>query len=95
MANSISLKEGEADFLKKARILKKFGAAVVVMAFDEEGQAADEERKVSICQRSFRLLVREVGFHPSDVIFDPNILTIATGMEEHDNYGVDFIRATE
>ncbi len=95
MANSISLKEGEEDFLKKARTLKKFGAAVVVMAFDEEGQAADEQRKVEICQRSFRILTEVVGFAASDVIFDPNILTIATGMEEHDNYGVDFVRATK
>jgi len=93
--NSISLKEGEADFIHKARIIKRFGGAVVVMAFDEQGQAADRDRKVEICQRSFKILVHTVGFNPNDVIFDPNILTIATGIEEHNNYGKDFIEATE
>ena len=92
--NSISLKAGEADFIEKARIIKRFGGAVVVMAFDEEGQAADRDRKVEICQRSYKVLVEKVGFNPQDIIFDPNILTIATGLEEHNNYGRDFIEAT-
>ncbi|XP_057364717.1 methionine synthase-like [Daphnia carinata] len=93
IVNSISLKEGEADFMLKAKIVKKFGAAVVVMAFDELGQAADADRKVEICVRSFKLLVDKVGFNPNDIIFDPNILTIATGIEEHNTYGIDFIEA--
>ena len=93
--NSISLKGGEADFIHKARIIKRFGGAVVVMAFDEKGQAADRDRKVEICQRSYKILVDKVGFNPNDIIFDPNILTIATGIEEHNNYGKDFIEATE
>merc|ERR1712038_370643 len=80
--NSISLKGGEADFIQKARIIKRFGGAVVVMAFDELGQAADRDRKVEICVRSFKILVETVGFNPNDIIFDPNILTIATGIEE-------------
>ena len=92
--NSISLKAGEADFIEKAGIIKRFGGAVVVMAFDEEGQAADRDRKVEICQRSYKILVEKVGFNPQDIIFDPNILTIATGLEEHNNYGRDFIEAT-
>merc|ERR1719278_2207129 len=92
--NSISLKAGEEDFIEKARIIKRFGGAVVVMAFDEEGQAADRDRKVEICQRSYKILVEKVGFNPQDIIFDPNILTIATGLEEHNNYGRDFIEAT-
>ncbi|KAI8992259.1 methionine synthase [Pilobolus umbonatus] len=93
IVNSISLKEGEEDFLRKARTVKRFGAAVVVMAFDEQGQAAEAKRKVEICTRSYRLLVDKIGFNPQDIIFDPNILTIATGMEEHNNYGVEFIEA--
>jgi 5-methyltetrahydrofolate--homocysteine methyltransferase len=95
IANSISLKEGEADFLEKARIIKKYGAAVVVMAFDEEGQATETNRKFEICKRSYDLLVEKVGFNPSDIIFDANILTIATGYDEHNNYAVNFIEATK
>ncbi|KAJ3207529.1 hypothetical protein HDU67_007426 [Dinochytrium kinnereticum] len=91
IVNSISLKEGEADFIKKAKIVKRFGAAVVVMAFDEVGQAVECDRKFEICKRSYDILVNVVGFQPSDIIFDPNILTIATGMEEHNNYAVEFI----
>ena len=93
--NSISLKAGEADFIEKAKVIKRFGGAVVVMAFDELGQAADRDRKVEICQRSYNILVSKVGFNPNDIIFDPNILTIATGIEEHNNYGKDFIEATK
>ncbi|ORZ19481.1 methionine synthase [Absidia repens] len=91
IVNSISLKEGEADFIRKAKLIKRFGAAVVVMAFDEVGQAAEADRKLEICTRSYNILVHQVGFNPYDIIFDPNILTIATGMEEHNNYGVEFI----
>ena len=94
IVNSISLKEGEAAFKEAARGVKRHGAAVVVMAFDEEGQAATEVDKVRICQRAYRILVEEVGFFPEDIIFDPNILTIGTGLAEHNNYGLDFIRAT-
>ena len=94
IVNSISLKGGEAEFLKHAQLCKRHGAAVVVMAFDEAGQAATEAEKVRICSRAYRLLVEEVGFPPQDIIFDPNILTIGTGMEEHNNYAVDFINAT-
>ena len=94
IANSISLKEGEDDFLYKARLVRRYGAAVVVMAFDERGQADTVERKVEICQRAYRLLVDKAGFDPLDIIFDPNILAIATGLEEHNNYGVNFIEAT-
>jgi 5-methyltetrahydrofolate--homocysteine methyltransferase len=94
IANSISLKEGEDDFLHKARLVRQYGAAVVVMAFDERGQADTVERKVEICQRAYRLLVDKAGFDPLDIIFDPNILAIATGLEEHNNYGVNFIEAT-
>ena len=94
IVNSISLKEGEQAFKEAARGVKRHGAAVVVMAFDEEGQAATESEKVRICQRAYRILVEEVGFFPEDIIFDPNILTIGTGLAEHNNYGLDFIRAT-
>ena len=94
IVNSISLKEGEEDFLDKARLIRRYGAAVVVMAFDEQGQADTKQRKVEICERSYRLLVDEVGFPAEDIIFDPNIFAIATGIEEHNNYGVDFIEAT-
>ncbi|KAK9701768.1 hypothetical protein K7432_011571 [Basidiobolus ranarum] len=94
IVNSISLKEGEEEFLKKATIIRRFGAAVVVMAFDEEGQATDRERKLEICTRSYNLLVEKVGFNPNDIVFDPNILTICTGMEEHNHYAVEFIEAT-
>lgn len=93
IVNSISLKVGKELFCEHARIVKRHGAAVVVMAFDEDGQAATEAEKVRICKRSYDILVNEVGFPPEDIIFDPNILTIATGMEEHNNYGVDFINA--
>lgn len=95
IANSISLKEGEADFIAKARKLKKYGAAVVVMAFDELGQAAETARKFEICKRSYDILVDVVGFNPNDIIFDPNILTIATGYDEHSNYAVYFMEATK
>merc|ERR1719431_1446091 len=95
VVNSISLKAGEADFIEKAKIIRRFGGAVVVMAFDEQGQAADRDRKVEICVRSFNILVNRVGFNPNDIIFDPNILTIATGIEEHNTYGKDFIEATK
>lgn len=93
IVNSISLKVGEELFKEHARVVKRHGAAVVVMAFDEDGQAATEAEKIRICKRSYDILVNEVGFPPEDIIFDPNILTIATGMEEHNNYGVDFINA--
>lgn len=93
IVNSISLKEGEAEFLRQARLIQRYGAAVVVMAFDEKGQAVSKADKVRICQRAYKLLVEEAGFDPSDIIFDANILTVATGMEEHDNYAVDFIEA--
>ena len=94
IVNSISLKEGEEPFIKQARLIRRYGAAVVVMAFDEKGQADNTERRVEICTRSYDLLTREVGFPPQDIIFDPNILTVATGMEEHNDYGVSFIEAT-
>jgi 5-methyltetrahydrofolate--homocysteine methyltransferase len=93
IVNSISLKEGEAKFRQNAATVLKYGAAVVVMAFDEQGQAATLEDKTRICERAYRILVDEVGFPPEDIIFDPNILTVATGMEEHNNYAVDFINA--
>ncbi|XP_062415894.1 methionine synthase [Pungitius pungitius] len=95
IVNSISLKEGEEEFLHRAGTVKRYGAAVVVMAFDEEGQAADTDRKVEICTRAYELLVNKVGFDPNDIIFDPNILTIGTGMEEHNDYAIYFIRATK
>jgi 5-methyltetrahydrofolate--homocysteine methyltransferase len=94
IVNSISLKEGEDAFRSSAALVKKHGAAVVVMAFDESGQAADYAGKVSMCQRAYRILVEDVGFNPQDIIFDPNILTVGTGLPEHNNYAVDFIRAT-
>jgi 5-methyltetrahydrofolate--homocysteine methyltransferase len=94
VVNSISLKEGEADFLHKAKIVQRFGAGVVVMAFDEVGQADTIERKVSICQRAYTLLTGQAGFDPTDIIFDPNILAIATGLEEHNDYAINFIEAT-
>jgi 5-methyltetrahydrofolate--homocysteine methyltransferase len=94
IVNSISLKEGEEKFRQNAATVLKYGAAAVVMAFDERGQAATYEDKIRICERAYRLLVDEVGFPPEDIIFDPNILTVATGMEEHNNYAVDFINAT-
>ncbi|MCA3709913.1 MAG: methionine synthase [Phenylobacterium sp.] len=94
IVNSISLKEGEAAFLKQARACLRYGAAVVVMAFDEQGQADTLARKTEICARAYSILVDEVGFPPEDIIFDPNIFAVATGIEEHDNYAVDFIEAT-
>jgi len=94
IVNSISLKEGDDKFRKNAATVLKYGAAVVVMAFDEKGQAATYEDKIRVCERAYRILVDEVGFPPEDIIFDPNILTVATGMEEHNNYAVDFINAT-
>lgn len=93
IVNSISLKEGEEKFLEQAFICKSFGAAVIVMAFDEKGQADTKERKVSICQRAYDVLTKKAGFDPQDIIFDPNIFAIATGIEEHNNYGVDFIES--
>ncbi|TDB27862.1 methionine synthase [Stenotrophomonas sp. ATCM1_4] len=94
VVNSISLKEGEAAFLEHARLVRRYGAAAVVMAFDEVGQADTCERKVEICTRAYRILTEQVGFPPEDIIFDPNIFAVATGIEEHDNYAVDFIEAT-
>lgn len=94
IVNSISLKEGEASFLQHARRVQQLGAAAVVMAFDEKGQADTFERKIEVCQRAYRLLVG-IGFNPNDIIFDPNVLAIATGMDEHNRYALDFIRAVE
>ncbi|WP_221390606.1 methionine synthase [Dyadobacter sp. NIV53] len=94
IVNSISLKEGEEKFKESARNVLRYGAAAVIMAFDENGQADNLERRIEICSRAYRILVDEVGFPPQDIIFDPNILTVATGMEEHNNYAVDFINAT-
>ena len=94
IVNSISLKEGEAEFIRQATLVRRYGAAAVVMAFDEKGQADTFERKKQICERAYRVLVDQVGFAPEDIIFDPNIFAIATGIEEHDNYAVDFINAT-
>jgi 5-methyltetrahydrofolate--homocysteine methyltransferase len=94
VVNSISMKEGEAQFLHQAKLLRRYGAAAVVMAFDEKGQADTFERKIEICERAYRLLVDTVDFPPEDIIFDPNIFAIATGIEEHNNYAVDFINAT-
>jgi 5-methyltetrahydrofolate--homocysteine methyltransferase len=94
IVNSISLKEGEEPFVEQARRALEFGAAVVVMAFDEQGQAATRDRKVAICQRAYRILTEEVGLHPTDIIFDPNVFAVATGIEEHDEYAIAFIEAT-
>src|ERR1700761_7267916 len=94
IVNSISMKEGEAKFIEQAKACQRYGAAVVVMAFDEVGQADTEARKVEICQRAYKVLTEKVGFPPEDIIFDPNIFAVATGIEEHDNYAVDFIEAT-
>lgn len=95
IVNSISMKEGEAEFRRQATLVKRYGAAAVVMAFDEKGQADTYQRKIEICERAYRILVDEVGFPPEDIIFDPNIFAIATGIEEHNNYAVDFIQATQ
>ncbi len=94
IVNSISMKEGEAKFIEQAFICRSYGASVIVMAFDEKGQADTKERKVEICKRAYDILTTGAGFHPEDIIFDPNIFAIATGIEEHNNYGVDFIEAT-
>jgi 5-methyltetrahydrofolate--homocysteine methyltransferase len=94
VVNSISLKEGEAKFIDNARIIKNYGAAMVVMAFDENGQADSYERRIEICKRSYDILVHQVGVRPQDIIFDPNVLTVATGIDEHNNYALDFIKAT-
>ena len=95
IVNSISLKEGEEAFLKQARLIRQYGAAAVVMAFDEEGQAVEADHKVSICKRAYKLLTEQAGFPPQDIIFDPNILTVGTGMEEHSNYAVEFFDAVK
>lgn len=94
IVNSISLKEGEDVFVERARLIKKLGAAAVVMAFDEKGQADTYLRKIEVCERAYRILTMQVGFNPNDIIFDPNVLSVATGIEEHNNYAVDFIKAT-
>src|SRR5690606_25125857 len=94
IVNSISMKEGEAPFLEHARRVRRYGAAVVVMAFDEQGQADTVERKVEICARAYKLLTEKVGFPPEDIVFDPNIFAVATGIEEHNGYGIAFIEAT-
>ncbi|MBL8250748.1 MAG: methionine synthase, partial [Candidatus Competibacter sp.] len=94
VVNSISLKEGEAEFIRQAKLIRRYGAAAIVMAFDEQGQADTEERKFAICQRAYRILTEQIGFPPQDIIFDPNIFAVATGIAEHNNYAVDFIEAT-
>ena len=94
VVNSISLKEGEAEFIRHAELVKRYGAAAIVMAFDEDGQADTRQRKFEICARAYRILTGQVGFSPEDIIFDPNIFAVATGIEEHNNYGLDFIEAT-
>ena len=94
IVNSISLKEGEEVFIERARMIQKLGAATVVMAFDEQGQADTYQRKIEVCERAYRILTGKVGFNPQDIIFDPNVLAVATGIEEHNNYAVDFIKAT-
>ncbi len=95
IVNSISLKEGKEKFIEHARLIRRYGAATIIMAFDEQGQADTKERKIEICTQSYKILTEEVGFPPEDIIFDPNIFAIATGIEEHNNYGVDFIEATQ
>ncbi len=95
VVNSISLKDGEAEFLRRAKLIRRYGAAAVVMAFDEQGQAATRDEKVRICTRAYQLLTQKVGFPPEDIVFDPNILTVATGIEEHNNYAVDFFEAVK
>ena len=94
LVNSISMKEGEAEFLRQARLVRAYGCAVVVMAFDEQGQADTFERKVAICARAYKLLTEQAGFPPEDIVFDPNVFAVATGIEEHNGYGVAFIEAT-
>jgi len=92
IVNSISLKEGEAAFIEKARLIKRYGAAVVVMAFDETGQASTFEKRIQVCQRAYEILTGQLDFPPEDIIFDPNILSIGTGIEEHNNYAVDYLK---
>jgi 5-methyltetrahydrofolate--homocysteine methyltransferase len=94
VVNSISLKEGEENFIRQARLIMRYGAAIIVMAFDEQGQADTQARKTEICKRSYEILVNQIGFPPEDIIFDPNIFAVATGIEDHNNYAVDFIEAT-
>ena len=94
VVNSISLKNGEEEFLRQARLIRRYGAAVIVMAFDERGQADNFKRKTEICARAYKLLTKQADFPPSDIIFDPNILTVATGLDEHRKYAIDFIEAT-
>src|SRR5438132_6436403 len=94
VVNSNSLKNGEGEFLRQARLVRPYGAAVIVMAFDEQGQADSFQRKIDICTRAFDLLTERANFPASDIIFDPNVLTVATGLEEHRNYAVDFIETT-
>ena len=94
VVNSISLKEGEAAFMRQAKLVRRYGAAAVVMAFDEQGQADTFERRIEICTRAYHLLTEEVGFPPEDIIFDPNIFAVATGIEEHNRYAIDYIEAT-
>src|SRR5438105_3513544 len=94
VVNSISLKNGEEEFLRQAGLIRRYGAAAIVMAFDERGQADTFERRVEVCSRAYDLLIKRAGFLASDIIFDPNVLTVATGLDEHRNYGVDFIEAT-
>ncbi|MDQ7091860.1 MAG: methionine synthase [Methylococcales bacterium] len=95
VVNSISIKEGEANFIKQANLIRRYGAAAIVMAFDEQGQADTKARKIEICTRAYKILTEQVGFPPEDIIFDPNVFAIATGIDEHNNYGVDFIEATK
>ena len=95
VVNSISLKEGEASFIEHAQKCRRYGAAVVVMAFDEDGQADTYQRKIEICERSYRILTEVVGMHATDIIFDPNIFAIGTGIEEHNNYAVDYIESVQ
>src|SRR5215217_5039859 len=94
IVNSISMKEGEEKFIEQAFTCKNYGASIIVMAFDEQGQADTKQRKVEICERAYKILTEQVGFEPQEIIFDPNIFAIATGIEEHNNYAVDFIEAT-
>ena len=95
IVNSISMKQGEEKFIQHAIIFQSYGAAVIVMGFDERGQAHTKERKINICQRAYKILTEQVGYDPQDIIFDPNIFAIATGLEEHNNYGVDFIEGSD
>ena len=94
IVNSVSMKEGEEKFIAQAKRVRRYGAALIVMAFDERGQADTYERKIEVCARSYKILTEQVGFPPQDIIFDPNILTVGTGIEEHNSYAVNFIEAT-